>query len=540
MDNLLEELGTCGLGLGFIARALETPESPAVLDSRGSAHSYGELALRALALARVMERTFAKPAEEPRVGIILPPSVAGALANLALGMTRRASVNLNALAGPVSLRAQMAQAGLAHVITSKQIFGALGGTAVFEERAVFIEDLLTSVGAPDLDSARRVIRSSPSEVRGLADASVDRTQAATVLFSSGSTARAKAIQLSHANVLFNARAVAEAFEFGPADRLFGLLPFFHSFGYTVTLWTPLVAGGSVLFHDNPLDARAVGELAREHRPTVLLATPALYQAWMRRVEREQFASVRAAVVGAQRLPETLGTAWFERYGTALYEGYGCTELSPVVCANLPDRDGFARRRAGSVGRALHGVEVEVRDPLTGQALPAGVEGDLWVRGDGVMLGYLDDPEATKSALVEGWYDTQDVGRRDSDGFVTITDRRSRFSKIGGEMISHGAVEWALGKAAAALDSSAVTVGLAVTAIADEQRGERLVLVHTQMSFSVDALLERARKDGLANMFTPRSCDCFEVEALPQLATGKLDLVGLKRLAQARCAGISTS
>jgi acyl-[acyl-carrier-protein]-phospholipid O-acyltransferase/long-chain-fatty-acid--[acyl-carrier-protein] ligase len=291
-----------------------------------------------------------------------------------------------------------------------------------------------------------------------------------------------------------------------------------------------LAGASVVFHDNPLDARAVGELAAVHRPSVLLATPALYQAWMRRVEAAQFYSVRAAVVGAQRLQPALAAAWLERFGSPLFEGYGCTELSPVVSANLPARDGQVRARSGSVGRPLSGIEIEIRDPDSGARLPVGEQGDLWVRGPTVMLGYLDDPAATSRAIVDGWYDTQDVARLDADGFLTLTDRRSRFSKIGGEMVSHAAVECALAAAAVALGESAVSLGIAVTALADEARGERLFALHTQLSIPIEAVLERARQDGLANLFTPRACDCFCLAALPYLGSGKLDLSALKRTA----------
>lgn len=533
MKNLLTDLGTSGLGLAFLERAIELPDHTVLLDSTGADYSYKQLLTKSLAFAITLERVLAPFAEEPRVGIVLPPGTLGGMVNVALAMTRRASVNLNALAGPVSLREQMEQAKLRHVLLSRKAFDVLGGAALFESRALFVEDLLAAITTEDLGRARAVCDLSLADVRRISAAVEAQARVATLLFSSGSTARAKAIQLSHANVLSNARAVAQAFDFGRGDRLLGVLPFFHSFGYTVTLWTPLLAGASVIFHDNALDVRAIGEAAQTHRPTVLLATPALYQAWMRRIEREQFSSVRAAVVGAQRLQPILADAWFERFGNRLYEGYGCTEMSPVVSANLPERHGDVRQREGSVGRALQGIKLEIRDPKTGVALPSGVEGDVWVRGPGVMLGYLGDEAATRRAIVDGWYDTQDVGKLDSEGFLTLTDRRSRFSKIGGEMISHGAVECALSAAAVALGESSSQFALAVTAIADEQRGERLMVLHTPLKIGIDALLERARRDGLANLFTPRASDCIEVEALPQLASGKLDLGMLKRWASER-------
>ncbi|HTF91043.1 MAG TPA: AMP-binding protein [Planctomycetota bacterium] len=529
MKNLLDDLRTTGLGAAFVLRALTEPDRIALLDSKGARLCYRELLTQALALAASIER--AVGAKDPaRIGLCLPPGSQGALANIALALTRRASVNLNAMAGPASLREQMQQAELRHVILSSAGYAALGGEGMFEDRALLFEDLLAAVTAEDLRQAAEIASNSPDALARKQGSADEHRRVATVLFSSGSTSRPKAIQLSHANILFNARAVAAAFDLARGDRLLGVLPFFHSFGYTVTLWAPLLAGASVVFHDNPLDARGVGLLAESHRPTVVLATPALCQAWMRRIEPEQLSSVRLTVVGAQRLQASLAAAWLERFGAILYEGYGCTELSPVVSANLPERDGVVRRREGSVGRPLEGVEIEVRDPDTGARLAEDVEGDLWVRSPGVMLGYLGDEAATRKAVVDGWYDTQDVARIDRDGFLTLTDRRSRFSKIGGEMVSHGAVETALTAAAVALGESAPTLGLAVTAVSDEQRGERLVVLHTRLQSGIEAVLERARKDGLANLFTPRAADSFEVEALPHLPSGKLDLGRLKRMA----------
>ncbi|MBK8180676.1 MAG: AMP-binding protein [Planctomycetes bacterium] len=502
----------------------------AVLDSRGARLTFGELSQGVSSLAaRLAGRlpSEARPGGESvgmaPVGVLLPPGAAGAQVNLALAAMGRASVNLNPLTGAAGLAAQTSQAGVSCVITARAALEALGGANAFPGQVLWVEDLLEALPSAGTEATSH-------------ESGDPARRVATVLFSSGSTSRPKAIQLSHANVLFNARAVAAAFEFGPGDRLLGVLPLFHSFGYTVTVWAPLLAGAAVIFHDNPFDARAIGELAREHRASVLLATPAMYQAWMRRVEPPQLSHVRASVVGAQRLDPSLASAWRARYGSELYEGYGCTELSPVVSANLPDvpegpgAPGRMRRRQGSVGRPLPGVEVEIRDPATGQVLPAGVEGDVWVRGPGVMLGYLGDEQATRQAVVDGWYDTQDVGKLDVDGFLLLTDRRSRFSKLGGEMVSHGAVETALIRAAALLGASPESFSLAVTAVADPGRGERLVVVHTALGVELAAVIERARKEGLPNLCAPRAEHGLQVAALPFLGTGKLDLARLKRMA----------
>lgn len=528
--NPFEVLRPRGLGAAFVRSALEHGPRVALIDSSGAQVDHATLLERALQLALALDRTL--PAQPPRVGICLPPGEAGACVNLALALGPRASVNLNPVAGPAALRAQIAQSGVGAVISSSAGLAALdalgGETGVLDGRGLALENLFGALTSDDRLACARAARARPAEVERFLDDHAELP--ATVLFSSGSTARPKAIQLSHANVRFNARAVARAFDFGPADRLLGVLPLFHSFGYTVTLWAPILSGASVLFHGNALEARTVGELAAKHSPSVLLATPALYQAWMRRIEPAAFASVRAAVVGAQRLDPTLALAWKERYGSDLYEGYGCTELSPVVSANLPPRGDLARRRVGSVGRPLEGVEVEIRDNERRAAQPLGAVGDVWVRGPGVMLGYLDDTAATAAVIVDGWYDTGDVGRLDEDGFLHLTDRRSRFSKLGGEMVSHAAVESALLAAARSLGVAADALAVAVSACPDATRGERLIVFHTPTSLNVDAWLDQARQAGTSNLFLPRAKDFRVVEALPQLGSGKLDLGQLKRWA----------
>lgn len=534
--NPFEVLRPRGLGAAFVRSALEHGSRIALIDSAGASLDHALLLERALGLALALERTL--PPQPSRVGVCLPPGEAGACVNLALALGPRASVNLNPVAGPAALRAQIAQSGVGAVIGTAAGLAAvdsLGGeSGVLGRRGLSLESLQAALTSDDREACARAARAKRVDVERWLDD--DASLPATVLFSSGSTARPKAIQLSHANVRFNARAVARAFDFGPTDRLLGVLPLFHSFGYTVTLWAPILSGASVLFHGNALEARTVGELSAQHSPSVLLATPALYQAWMRRIEPEAFASVRAAVVGAQRLDPTLAVAWKERYGSELYEGYGCTELSPVVSANLPPRGEFARRRVGSVGRPLEGVEVEIRDGERRAVLPRGSVGDVWVRGPGVMLGYLDDPAATAAAVVDGWYDTGDVGRLDEDGFLHLTDRRSRFSKLGGEMVSHAAVESALLAAARSLGVPAEALAVAVSACPDATRGERLIVFHTRTSLNVEAWLDAARQAGASNLFLPRAKDFRAVDALPHLGSGKLDLGQLKRWAAEAAGG----
>jgi acyl-[acyl-carrier-protein]-phospholipid O-acyltransferase / long-chain-fatty-acid--[acyl-carrier-protein] ligase len=501
------------LGQGFLRAAEVFEDRVAILDGAG-ALTFGELRAQVEAFAGFLR---GRLDAQTRVGILLPAGREAALANVALACLGRTSVNLNASLDAELLQAPIATAGLTRILASKAFLAKLGRASPLPplpsgpSGTIWLEDWGGGGGLAELEPGSR--------------------EPAALLFSSGSTARPKGVVLSHANILANVRAFTEAIGFSREDRMLGVLPLFHSFGYTVTLWTPLLCGGSVVFHPDPLDARTLGELAAKHRPTFLLGTPAFYQAWLRRWEPGQIASVRAAVCGAQRLPSALADAWAEKFGGELLEGYGCTELSPVVAVNLPPRAGELRSRRGTVGRPLPGVAVRIVDPQTRAERPAGEEGLVLVKGPNVMQGYLGDPEATARAVRDGWYDTGDIGALDGDGFLRITDRLARFSKIGGEMISHGAVEEALQGALSSLcgGSECARVELAVTSAPDEQRGERLIVVHTPLPVPVEALRARLQQGVLPKLCLPRADAYVEVERLPRLPSGKLDLRALRSL-----------
>jgi len=308
-----------------------------------------------------------------------------------------------------------------------------------------------------------------------------------------------------------------------------VLPFFHSFGFTITLWLPAVLGVSVAYHPSPLDLTAISELVRDYRITFLLATPTFLQAYTRRCSPEDFGSLQFVVVGAEKLPERLALAFEDRFGLRPLEGYGATECSPVVAVNTRDfrAPGFRQvgGKRGHIGHPLPGISVRVVDPETREPLAAGAPGLLLVRGPNVMQGYLGNPEKTSEVLQDGWYITGDIAAEDEDGFLTITDRLSRFSKIGGEMVPHIKVEEQLHELAGATEQKFV-----VTAVPDGKKGERLVVLHTLKSEELKSVLENLAQAGLPNLWTPRPNQFFAVEEFPHLGTGKLDLRAIRELA----------
>jgi acyl-[acyl-carrier-protein]-phospholipid O-acyltransferase/long-chain-fatty-acid--[acyl-carrier-protein] ligase len=279
-----------------------------------------------------------------------------------------------------------------------------------------------------------------------------------------------------------------------------------------------------------MDAKTIGDLTERHRGTVLMSTPTFCQSYIRKCDAKQFAHVRIAVVGAEKLRSPIADAFAEKFGVTLLEGYGCTEMAPVVAANVPDvRDGAIRQRgsrAGTVGHALPGIAAKVVDPDTFEGPLFEKEGLLLVKGPSRMLGYLGDPERTAEVMRDGWYVTGDIAAMDEDGFIRITDRLSRFSKLGGEMVPHIKIEDAIN----ALLSEPHTC--AVTAAPDEARGERLVVFYTDPLVTAQLLWERLSKTELPRLWLPKREDMHRVEAIPVLGTGKTDLRRIKQMASA--------
>ena len=277
-----------------------------------------------------------------------------------------------------------------------------------------------------------------------------------------------------------------------------------------------------------MDAKTIGDLTARHRGTILMSTPTFCSAYLRKCEPAQLAGLRYVVAGAEKLRPALAQAFRERFGVELLEGYGCTEMGPVVAANVPDVAHRGVRQTGSrdgtVGHALPGVAARVVDPDTFEGPLFEREGLLLVKGPNRMAGYLDDPDRTAEVIREGWYITGDIAAMDEHGFIRITDRLSRFSKLGGEMVPHINIEEAI---AAVLAEPHTCV---VTAVPDESRGERLVAFFTDPAMTAPALWERLCQTDLPRLWLPKREDMHHVESIPTLGTGKTDLRRVKQMA----------
>lgn len=471
---------------------------------------------------------------QQHVGLLLPPSVAGSLVNIAASLCGKTSVNLNYTVGRAGLESAIKIATLKTVVTSR----------LFVEKAKL--DLPSTVTVLWLDEIAKTIPTStklraallaliaPIRMIERSCGQMRKTtmdDLATIIFSSGSTGEPKGVMLSHFSINSNVEGASQVIHLSTADRALGTLPFFHSFGYML-LWFYARFRAGIVFHPTPLDAPAIGELCDRYRISLMVTTPTFLQLYLRRCTPEQFSNLRVVITGAEKLPARLGQAFQDKFGIVPVEGYGVTECAPVISANCPDfrASGFYQvaSRRGTVGQPFPGVSVRIVDPETFTLLPPGQAGMLLVRGPNVMNGYLSRPDLTEKAMKDGWYVTGDIAMLDDDGFLTITDRLSRFSKIGGEMVPHGRVEEALQHAA-----GADTQMFAVTGIPDEKKGERLAVLHTFDDHRIGEILDKLAVQGLPNLFIPSRHSFVKVEALPILGTGKLDLRGVKRIAMER-------
>ncbi len=512
------------LQLRFLKTAKRRWFSFSMADSTGQDLTFGKVLVGSLLLGKRLRKHCG---EDRMVGLLLPASVAGALANIAVLLAGKIPVNLNFTAGREALDSAVEQCGIRTILTSR-IFLA---KAKIEEMdgMVKLEEVMKQITMPQKVYTALLAFLLPSVLIRAIYGGGDRNSnaLATVLFSSGSTGKAKGVMLSHHNILANLEAMAQVFWVTKKDRIMGVLPFFHSFGFTATQWFPLISGFGVVYHANPTDAKTIGEMVLKYKATILLSTPTFYAMYAKKCSAEEFSSLRYAIVGAEKLREPVAKAFREKYGIDLLEGYGCTEMGPVVSVNIPNvKLGTERQvglKPGTVGHPIPGVSVKVVQPDTGEMLPSGEEGLLMVKGPGRMLGYLGQAKETENVFRDGWYVTGDIGSVDEDGFIRITDRLSRFSKIGGEMVPHIKVEETINNILG--DECSV-----VSAIPDEQKGERLVVFYNHGDVTPVELLNKLRQSDLPNIWIPRGENLYRVESIPLLGSGKVDLKQVKLMA----------
>ena len=500
-------------------------------DSLGTTVTGGTLLMRTLILRRLLLREVLQE-DEKYVGILIPPTVGGVITNAAVTLSGRVAANLNYTVSNDILNTCIRKAGIRHVLTTRKVLEKFDFD--IDAEVVLLDDFKAKVTTGDKLAGAIMAYATPLPLleRMLGVHKLTGTDELTVIFTSGSTGDPKGVVLSNHNIGSNVEAIDQVVHLRSDDTLLGVLPFFHSFGYMVTLWTVLGLDVRCVYHTNPQEAKQVGKLSRKWGVTVLLATPTFLRLYLRRCEREDFAKLDLAVAGAEKLPTALSDAFEEKFGVRPVEGYGATELSPLVSVNVPasrSQTSTVDCKEGTVGRPVPGVSAKIVDPDTREDLPVGTAGMLLIKGPNLMQGYLGDAVKTAEVMHDGWYVSGDIAQIDKDGFIQITGRLSRFSKIGGEMVPHINIEEAIQAFVEGEDEEEIRA--VVSAVPDAKKGERLVVLHTRLAKSPSEVCNHLSGLGLPNLWIPSPDSFLEVDVIPLLGTGKLDLKGLGDLAK---------
>jgi len=506
------------------------PFATAIIDGLDhSTLSRSKLLGAAIALSDYLRKEF----PDERIAIVLPASKGSMVANLAVTLADKVPVDLNFTMGRAANESCCKRASLRVAISATQFMERLKDFP-WPERVLKLDELMPRMKhqiffrwmMSILLPARLLLRLLKIPKEG-------GHKEAVLLFTSGSTGEPKGAVISHRNVVGNVSQFRQLLDATKDDAILASLPFFHTFGSTVTLWYPIIEGVRIVTYPNPLEATKNAALIERYKLTLLLATPTFLRGYLRKVEPDKLHSLRLVITGAEKLPLDLAKNFEERFKQRVFEGYGLTETSPVVSVNLPEPQSTKpgeqvqpSSRLGSVGKMAPGIAAEIRHPETGAKLSLHESGMLWLRGVNIFEGYLHDPERTGDVLQDGWLNTGDLGRFDEDGFLYIEGRLSRFSKIGGEMVPHETIE---DKIVDSLDLSGRDERtVAIVGVQDEAKGEALVLL-SAVDIDLAELRSKLHDAGVPNLWIPKQVQ--RVESIPVLASGKLDLKKCKELAE---------
>lgn len=496
---------------------------------------------KALTAAWAISHRIRQISPEQNIGLLLPTSTGGVLCNMATLLAGKTIVNLNYTASQSALQAAIEQAGIETIYTSRRFIEKLSKrnadvVSVLEGRyLIYLEDLHSQIHFNETFWRWLAIRVLPARIlKHICNHTHDSQQTAAILFSSGSEGLPKGVMLSHQNIMANLKQISDVVNTQEQDVLMSCLPLFHAFGLTVNQFMPLIEGIPVICHADPTDAVGVAKAVAQYRATILCGTSTFFRLYAKhpKVHPLMMESLRIVVAGAEKLNPAVREAFLSRFNKHILEGYGATETTPVASVNLPDCldtqywDLQTGSKPGSVGMPLPGSSVRIVDPQTFEELPTGSDGMILIGGPQVMQGYLNNPEKTEQVIkdIDGsrWYVTGDKGHLDEDGFLFIVDRYSRFAKIGGEMISLGAVELAAQQALGG-ETEVIAVNLP-----DDKKGEQIILL-TTATLDSDELRKAMLAGGCNPLLLPARI--LQLEYLPKLGSGKTDFNLARQVAQ---------
>ena len=494
---------------------------------------------KALTGALLFSHRFRKQSPEQNIGLLLPTSSAGLLANMGAFISGKTVVNLNYTANIDSLLSAINKADIKTIYTSRKFIKKLNQKGVeleplfIQAKPIYLEDVKDSFNK--VEQALTLLASYLFPARlliSLFGKPADIHQPAAILFSSGSEGEPKGVVLSHQNIMGNIKQVSDVMDTRDDDVMVASLPLFHAFGLTVTGLLPMIEGVPAICHPDPTDVLNIAKGISQHQATVFCATSTFLRLFNKnsRIHPLMLDSLRIVIAGAERLNPEIRDSFSLKFNKPVYEGYGTTETTPVATVNIPDRIAAnwsiqTGAKKGTVGLPLPGSSVRIVDPATLKSLATDEDGLILIGGSQVMQGYLNDPDKTAEVIVEmdgcRWYKTGDKGHLDKDGFLVIVDRYSRFAKIGGEMISLGAIEASINP------TLPETIEIMMTTIPDDKKGEKVVLLYAG-EIDEAMLKECISSSGLNSLMLPGLL--IAVDAIPKLGSGKSDFNTAKRIA----------
>ncbi|HSQ34505.1 MAG TPA: AMP-binding protein [Candidatus Binatia bacterium] len=496
----------------FVKIAKQYPDKLAIIDRfTDKKVSYSKALLASLLLAKKFGKY-----HDGFIGIMIPTSAGCMLSVLGVLMAGKVPVMINYSTGAAS-NCEYAQkkCGFKTIIASRGLCEKIGCRMV--TGMVFIEDIMAEIGAAD--KIRALLKSKlPLNILLKSIHQGDPDDNLVILFTSGSEKDPKAVQLTHRNIGSNVMDIAKVLTVTSDDIMLANLPLFHVFGHNVDFWLPLLFGMTIVAYANPLEYKKVCSIVREEKVSLMVGTPSFFSGYLRQSEAGDFVSLRVAVAGADKTPDSLRAGFIKKHGLELCEGYGTTETSPVVSTNLPNAN-----KPGSIGKVLPSVRVKIVDITTGATLPPGNEGKILVKGDLVMKGYFDDIEETSLRIKDGWYETGDMGLMDEEGYLWHRGRLKRFVKIGGEMVSLVHVESVL------LGLLPDGADCCVVEVPDSLKGARIVAALTQAVNEKKIL--KAMAEQLPNLALPKQF--VILEDFPKMGSGKIDFRTITEMVRQR-------
>lgn len=493
----------------FIQTAKQFSAKIAVYDkATNKDYTYGKMLIASLLL-----KTHIGAIKGKYVGILLPTSMGAMLAVLGTLMNGKIPVMINYATGAIeNCRYAREKCGFKTVLTSKKLLEKLGLQPI--DHMIFVEDILAKVTIVSKLKAALTSKLPFAVLKNMVHSgSVD--EVSVILFTSGSEKEPKAVQLTHKNILHNADTVPAMVSLDHNDVFMSILPMFHVFGLTIDFWLPTLIGASMVTYPNPLEYKTVSDLAREYKATFIAATPAFFYGYMQKSSPGDFATIRFAIAGADKLPDKVYEGFQKKHGIPIYEGYGTTETSPVISTNYP-----GVHKLGSIGKPIPNVQVRIVDINTDKILGPNQEGKVLAKGDMVMLGYLGELEETSMRIRNGWYDTGDIGMFDDDGFLWHKGRLKRFVKVGGEMVSLVKVEDVLGRL---LPENVICC---VVDIPNPIKGSDVVAAVATGDFDMHHVLKQLKKE-LPAIAVPRQF--IVIEDIPMMASGKVNFREVEKI-----------